>query len=154
MTTNEYPLRKVFLSYMVLGSAIGSVLTLSTFLIFDFELNTLSAVSLSDVIALIAFIFFYGLIGSIIGIIPASITGFAVIKKKNYKNSLKDYAHLIFLGFLISFIFYSIVIAVIFGAEDYLSALNVSMALGGVGAISSAITGYFTLPKSLNKEHQ
>ncbi len=42
MTTNEYPIRKVFLSYMVLGSAIGSLLTLSTFLILDFELNILS----------------------------------------------------------------------------------------------------------------
>lgn len=125
MTTNEYPINQVFLSYMFLGSGIGSLLTVSGIAILYFNdfLNIGEA---------ILFILFYDLIDIVIGIIPSTLTGLVVIWQKIYKNTFKEYVYFTFLGFLISFMFYAVVIFLFFGEKNYLDGLKFSLVLGGV----------------------
>lgn len=147
---NEYPKNKIFLSYMLLGSLIGSLLTTSIIAIYLKSMDYHSEPFIDIILKIMGFTLFFGLIGVVVGIIPASITGLLIIKQKIYKNHWYDYIKLGLIGFLVSFSFY-LAIFFIFDIGGFRIIDSTSISI--VGAISSIITGYLVLPKSLNTEN-
>lgn len=153
---NKYPKNKIFFSYMLLGSLIGSLLTVSIIAIYLMLMDYYSEPAVDAkpfidiILELMGFIFIYGLIGVAVGIIPASITGLLIIKQKIYKNYWYDYIKLGLIGFLVSFLFYFLIFFIFdIGNFRIIEPAVISI----IGAIASVFTGYFVLPKSLNKEN-
>lgn len=147
---NKYPKNKIFFSYMLLGSLIGSLLTVSIIAIYLKSMDYHSEPFFTLIGRIISFILFFGLIGVAVGIIPASITGLYIIKQKIYKNHWQDYMELWLIGFLVSFLFYFLIFFIFdIGNFRIIEPAVISI----IGAISSIITGYFVLPKSLNLEN-
>lgn len=153
MVMNKYPKNKIFLSYMFLGSLIGSLLTVSIIAIYIGLFYYNSEPFIDIILEFMAFILIYGLIGVAVGIIPASITGLYIIKQKIYKNYWQDYMELGLVGFLVSLLFYSAICFYIYdGDSELIQPVAIFiLATSIVGAISSIITGHLVLPKSLNK---
>lgn len=152
---NKYPKNKIFFSYMLLGSLIGSLLTVSIIAIYLKSMDYHSEPFFTLIGEMISFILFFGLIGVAVGIIPASITGLYIIKQKIYKNHWQDYMELGLIGFLVSFLFYSAICFYVYnGNFEIIQPVAIYIfAISIIGTISSIITGYFVLPKSLNLEH-
>lgn len=139
---NEYPTFKVTLLYTVIGGIVCGFFCGAIFAEMMFF-------NLSDIPQTVNSFFLGGLCGSMIGIIPATITGFFIAKLKIYKYRNSYLPLMASIGFFCSFI--SVFVIFLSFYDDLYGLIFFGLLFGIMGAISAIITGYLVLPKSLNK---
>lgn len=143
---NNYPNRKVIAGYTLLGGLTGSGIL--AILVQAIEIT--KAGYLIPLTEVIIFIFF----GTIVGTVPAVITGIIISLTKTYLNNIKDVIKCFLLGFLVTFVCYYLPMAVIFlGFTDWsLFFEPMFMSLLVVGGVSSVVLAFLFLPKGERNE--
>lgn len=137
----DYPFSKVVCFYPLIGGLIGGLL-MGIFAMGG-ELDRWS--ELFEYLGGVLFIAFFGII---VGLIPASITGFIIAKLELCKDRLSHYPIIFVVGFIISAIYIFIWLMITAGISMHLSyGFMMMFVIGLVGGISSIITGFILLPK-------
>ncbi|OPH39766.1 hypothetical protein [Moraxella equi] len=146
---NKYPTLKVILSYALLGSLVGT-LPIIPVLIY--------AIIIGDDVENTLFIYAVILmVGTVIGFIPALITGCMLSYFKVRILKVKDYLKAFFFGLLTTFSFLLIILATDFmtdvnalveSIDDFFSSIFLSFWIAIIGGLSSTILAKFILPKS------
>lgn len=134
---NHYPTIKVTILYSLLGGFVGGFLF------------AMMAVSTSDFDQTSNILLFIIAMGTIIGFIPAILTGFILSKLSAVKNQFADYGLMFMVGGVILMLFSLCVSFILSGFDGmgFLFVIAFFMAL--LGGISSVIVGSLVLPKSL-----
>ena len=153
-TVTAYPTNLVGWGYSLTGGATGGLLV-----------GLLFIVDIQHIAAYIFIIIISTICGSVLGFIPAAITGVYLAKSQVTLSAFKDCKKVFKIGFLVSSV-YTLLAIMIFSIssfpysaalalEDILSnllmLLLLVLAMGLLGGISSLIVGKLVLPKVVPK---
>ena len=142
---NDYPTLKVMLCYGLLGGFItGILVSMSLMIVLDNDTQTM-----------LDLIIMGGVLGLIIGFIPAILTGFILAKLSAVKDGFVDYALMFMVGGCVSMGFALLLFLIISGFDAISFSLFIAFIMALFGGASSVIIGSIFLPKShqLNSEN-
>lgn len=146
---NNYPTKKVILGYTLLGGFVGSVIFVIIAQIMIFKDDGLFL--LDDVRFISPIITF----GTATGTVPALIIGTVLALTKTYLNDIKDGVKCLVVGFLVTFIFYFLLMLVILlDMKLFWKSINNPIFICSVmvGGLSSLILAVLLLPQRLEKK--
>lgn len=146
---NNYPTKKVILGYTLLGGLVGSVIFVIIAQIMIFKDDGLFL--LDDVRFISPIITF----GTATGTVPALIIGTVLALTKTYLNDIKDGVKCLVVGFLVTFIFYFLLMLVILlDMKLFWKSINNPIFICSVmvGGLSSLILAVLLLPQRLEKK--
>lgn len=149
---NEYPKIKVTLLYSIVGGTIGGMLVIGIYFLVGLVAVFSNNQSYFDIIlGFLLWLLLFMAIGICIGFLPALFIGLIISYNRFYKQNLSIYFKIFGIGFLIGMIAGGIFYYLDSGLDD--SFVSFCFFIGASFAFASMITGYFVLPKSLNKEN-
>lgn len=142
----EYPKSAVWGQFTLFGGAIGGLTLGVLIIIFNILFDKVPSFNRGTFLMFFATPFLLGFFGIFVGMIPATLTGYVIARKKLIITNLYDYGYLFAVGTFFTFICLFILLVIfdkIQRIEDFLTIIIPSM-LGGLSAI---VCGKLFLPK-------
>ncbi|MDN6275105.1 hypothetical protein [Psychrobacter sp.] len=140
-TVPSYPKGKVIALYGVLGGAVGGLIIASYTSVRSVIERGASIHEVADIIVVLSVATVFG---SILGLLPALLTGYIAYKLELYFDSIRKVLPLFVIGFMCTFL---CVFWYILGSYSTDSAINIIL-ICCIGGTSAIVTGLVALPKN------
>lgn len=163
---DPYPSQYVFCSYTIFGGTVGGALVgIGSAMIDILFSNGSSSIFITMIVIVLCIA-----LGFIIGLVPAMLTAWLIIRRKIILNRLTDYLKIFAIGFIVTSLCFLVFITFFYlksyfvaylnayfnrlsyphfvvNTTDIIMALKMSWLIGLIGGISSVIVGKWRLPK-------
>lgn len=141
----KYQKSEVWGKFSIFGGGIGGILLGILTIIFNLFSDKYQSVTRGDFLMFFVVPFLFGFLGTFVGIVPATFTGYFIARKKIIITRLADYGYLFVIGTFFTFICL-LILLVIFKEINNLKDLSIIIPsmLGGATAM---ICGKLFLPK-------